>query len=66
MFPESKILQLSKKYMYMRHTELNAYLENIMNAPSTINRILTLYTLEYKPYTGLYYLMFGDKLILRI
>ena len=50
---------LNAKIKYMESL-IEQYLENIMNAPSTINRILTYYSIGFDPaYPNKTYIMFG-------
>lgn len=56
---ETAIKLLNAKIKHM-DSLINAYLENIMNAPSTINRILTYYAIGFDPaYPNKTYIMFG-------
>lgn len=49
---------LKKKYM-----RVEKYLENILNSPSTINKVLTYYQVGFSTDHTKMYIMFQDKII---
>ena len=56
-----ELLNAKIKHMY---SLIEEYLQNIMNAPSTINRLLTYYHIGFDPaYPDKTYIMFGGKII---
>ena len=64
MFPGLGIIQMHTELMMRRRAnQIEKYLENILNAPSTINKILSYYGIGYSEDYSEMYLLFKDKIV---
>lgn len=58
------IVETIDNILYELYSEMEKYMENIFNAPSTINKILTYYALGFNPAEPTKrFIMFGGKII---
>ena len=60
------IVKYSKRFLQKHYRELEDYLENIFNSPSTINRLLTYHSIHYNIDYTYIQIVINDTVVKRV